>query len=138
MAKNEQPVFTRAPVLAHATVSAANPNLDGSGTIVSVVDGGTEGVEVKQVEVKAEATVTQGKIRLFLSIDAGVTWELWREIDVPPTTPSVSVNSFQATLDLTAAGEVTLRLADTDHVLGASTEQAETFNVFARGGDFAA
>lgn len=138
MAKNEQPIFVRAPVLAIAEVSTANANLDGTGTIATVVDGGTEGVEIKQVEVKAEVATTQGKVRLFLSTDAGVTWELWREIDVPVVNPSASVSSFQATLDLTAAGEIPLRLADTNHVLGAATENAETMNVVARGGSFAA
>lgn len=138
MAKNEQPIFTRAPILAHATISAANTNLDGTGTIVSVVDGGAEGVLIEQISVKAEQTTTQGKVRLFLSVDAGVTWELWREIDVPPVTPSASVNAFQANLDLVGTALGQLKLADTNHVLGAATENAETFNVFARGGSYAA
>lgn len=93
---------------------------------------------IEQISVKAEVTTTQGKIRLFLSEDAGVTWELWREIDVPPVTPSASVNSFQANLDLVNTALGALKLADTNHVLGAATHNAEAFNVFARGGSYAA
>lgn len=138
MAKNFAPIFTKAPVLAIAEVSTANANLDGTGTIASVVDGGQEGVEIRQISVKAEGTTTQGKIRLFLSTDAGVTWELWREIDVPPITPSASINAFQANLDLEGTALGTLKLPDTNAVLGAATHNAETFNVFARGGSYEA
>jgi hypothetical protein len=76
MAKNEVPVFTKSPVIGQAEVSAANPNRDGTGTIVSVVDGLTEGVRIDQIEVKAEATTTAGMVRLFLSFDSGATWNL--------------------------------------------------------------
>lgn len=138
MAKNEQPIFPRAPVLAHATVDTANANLDGTGAVVSLVNGGPEGIEVRQIEVKAEGVTTAGMVRLFLSKDGGTTWELWREISVAAITPSATVQSFYDLLDLTATGEMPLKLADVLDELGAATENAETFNVFARGGSYEA
>jgi hypothetical protein len=139
MSKNTDPVFTKSPVIGIAAISAANPNLDGTGTIVSVVDGLTDGVRIDQIEVKAEATTTLGMIRLFISLDSGGTWDLWREIPVTAITPSGSVESFSAMVDLTTVlNDPPLNLADATVALGASTEQAEVFNVFARGGSYAA
>jgi hypothetical protein len=139
MAKNTEPVFTKSPVLGQAAISAANTNIDGSGTIVAVVDGGVDGIRIDQIEAKAEVATTAGMVRLFLSIDSGTTWELWREIDVAALTPSATVQAFVAALNLSVAlDDPPLLLADATMVLGASTNNAEAFNVFARGGSFTA
>lgn len=139
MAKNTEPVFTKTPVIGQAQISAANPNRDGTGTIVSVVTGLTEGVRIDQIEMKAEATTTAGVIRLFLSFDSGGTWNLWREILVTAITPSGVAASFREVIDLTTIlNDPPLNLADATVELGAATENAEVFNVFARGGSFAA
>ena len=139
MSKNTDPVFTKSPVIAQAEISAANALLDGTGTIVAVVDGLTDGVRIDQVEVKALGTTTLGMVRLFLSLDSGVTWDLWREILVDAITPGGNVEAFSAMIDLTTVlNDPPLSLADATVQLGAATENAETFNVFARGGSFAA
>jgi hypothetical protein len=138
MAKNEQPVFTRTPVLGRAALSLANPNRDGTGTIVSVISGLTDGVRIDQIEVIATATTTAGMIRLFLSQNGGANWFLWREIIVTAIVPSGVVAAFREVIDLSAAlDDPPLNLADTQMVLGAATQNAETFNVFARGGSYA-
>ncbi len=139
MAKNEVPVFTKSPIIGQAEISVANPNRDGTGTIVEVVDGLTEGVRIDQIEVKAEGVTTAGMVRLFLSFDSGATWNLWREIVVTAITPAAAVAAFREVIDLTTnLDDVPLNLADDTVRLGAATENAETFNVFARGGSFAA
>jgi hypothetical protein len=139
MAKNTEPIFTKSPLIGQAAIVVANPNLDGTGTIVEVVNGQTEGVRIDQIEVKAEVTTTSGVVRLFLSFDSGVTWFLWREISVAPIIPSAVLPSFRGVIDLTTTlDDPPLNLQDATVRLGASTERAEAFNVFARGGDFAA
>jgi hypothetical protein len=139
MAKNTEPIFTKSPVIGLAEISAANPNLDGTGTIVEVVDGQTEGVRIDQIEVKATVTTTSGVVRLFLSFDSGVTWVLWREVSVSPVIPSAVLPAFRGVIDLsTTLDDPPLNLLDATVRLGASTERAEAFNVYARGGDFAA
>jgi hypothetical protein len=139
MAKNTEPVFTKSAVLGLAEISAANPNRDGTGTIVEVLDGLTEGVRIDQIEIKAIATTTLGMIRLFLSFDSGVTWVLWREEGVIAAVPSAVLQAFRTVINLTTAlDDPPLNLADATVRLGASTEQAEAFNVYARGGSFAA
>ena len=138
MSKNIDPIFTKTPVIGQAAISAANTNLDGTGTIVAVQDGETEGVRIDQIEVKAEGTTTAGMVRLFLSFDGGTTWELWREISVDAITPDATTKAFRGFIDLTTVlNDPPLNLADTQMVLGAATHNAEAFNVFARGGSFA-
>ncbi len=139
MSKNTDPIFTKAPIVGQAQISAANTNRDGTGTIVTIQDGSTDGVRIDQIEVKAEATTTAGMVRLFISFDSGTTWNLWREIVVTAITPSATVKAFKAVIDLTTTlNDPPLSLPSTAEVLGASTEKAEVFNVFARGGSFAA
>jgi len=139
MSKNTDPIFTKAPVIGQGQISAANTNRDGTGTIVTIQGGETDGVRIDQIEIKAEATTTVGMVRLFISFDTGATWNLWREIAVTAITPSAIVKAFVAKIDLTTTlNDPPLSLAGAAVVLGASTEKAEVFNVFARGGSFAA
>jgi len=130
MAKNENPIFTKAPVIGMAEVSAANPNLDGTGTIVSIVDGGVEGVRLDIFESRAIVATTAGMLRLFLSEDSGSTWELWMEIPVTAITPSDTVEAFSSEVIFTKP----LNLPGLVWELGVATEQAEAQNVFIRGG----
>ena len=139
MSKNTEPVFTKSPVIGQAAISAANANLDGTGTIVEVVDGQTDGVRIDQIEIKADVATTVGMVRLFLSFDSGVTWHLWREVGVAPVTPAAGLQAFSDVINLTTTlDDPPLNLADATVRLGAATENAESFNVFARGGSFAA
>lgn len=130
MAKNENPIFTKAPVIGMAEVSAANANLDGTGTIVSIGDGGVEGVRLDIFEARAIVATTAGMLRLFLSMDSGVTWELWMEIPVLAVTPGAAVEAFEAEVVFTKP----LNLPDSTWELGVATENAEAQNVFIRGG----
>jgi len=139
MAKNEQPVFTRAGVNEHGTISVANANLDGSGTLVTVADGQTEGVRIDQIEIKAIGTTTLGMVRIFLSINGGGNFFLWREIPVAAIIPSGTVEAFSAVIDLTTAlNDPPLVLADTNDIIAFATENAESFECWVRGGAFAA
>ncbi len=139
MSKNTDPVFTKAPVIGLAEIDTANANRDGTGAIVEVVDGQTDGVRIDQIEVKAEGDTAVGMVRLFLSFDSGVTWSLWREVPVADITPSASIETFRAVIDLTTVlNDPPLNLADATVRLGAATEIGDDFQVFARGGSFAA
>lgn len=134
MSKNTQPVFTKAPVVGMGTVTVANANLDGTGTIVEVVDGGADGVRLDLFEAKAIVTTTAGMLRIFLSLDSGVTWELWAEVAVTAATPAAAVPAFATELVFTKP----LNLPDDTWRVGVSTENAEEQNVFFRGGSLSA
>ena len=127
---NTSPIFVVSHVIAQAAISAANTNLDGTGTIVTVATGATDGTRIDQITIKAEVATTAGMVRLF--IDDGGGLELWREEAVSVTTPTATVKSFAVTIDLTS----TPLILPSTYILAASTEKAEAFNVFAFGASF--
>ena len=131
MAANVNPIFTLTPVIGIASISVANTNRDGTGTLGSVVTGGVNGTRITKITVQATVTTTAGMGRLF--IYSGETAYLWREVPVSATTGSDSVAEFVCTLEL--LGERALVLPS-DYILKASTHNAEAFNVIAEGGDY--
>lgn len=128
------PQFTATPVIGIATISAANTNLDGTGTIGTVLTGSTNGTRVHRTTVKAQVSTTAGMVRLYVADNAGTpNVYLWREILVSAITKSATVAAFEYTLSLT--GETALILPN-EYTLRASTEKAEAFNVIAEGGNY--
>jgi len=125
-----KPAFTSTVRNAVGAVSAANTNRDGTGTIVSILTGVAAGTRVFEIDVKAIATTTAGMVRLFLSFDNGSTWKLYDEVLVSAVTPSASVAAFKGSIT-----PPNLLLPNASTILGASTHNAETFNVFVIGGD---
>lgn len=114
-----------------AVISAANTNRDGSGTIVTVCAGVAAGSRVSSISVKATVTTTAGMVRIYKSTDTGTTWRLFREIPVSAITASASVATFFGKLDFED-----LVLSGTSDLIGASTHNAETFNVWPEVMDF--
>jgi len=112
-----------------AQVSTANTNRNGTGTIATVFTAGSSGSRIDDIYIVATGTVTAGVVRLF--INDGTTSYLLQEILVTATTPSTTVQVFNASL-LNQA----LILAN-GYSLRASTNNAETFNILVtRAGDF--
>ena len=115
---------------ASAQVTTANTNRNGTGTIVSVMTGATNGTRIDDIYIVATGTTTAGVVRLFLN--DGTTSYLWQEILVTAITPSTTVQVFSFTL-LNQA----LILASSSWSLRASTNNSETFNILVtRAGDF--
>ncbi len=133
MAANTVPVFVEAPKGAVVQVSTANPNRDGTGTLGTLATGVADGKILEGVRVVATGTTTAGVVRLFLSTDGGATKRLLMEILVSAVTPSASVEVFSAERIFSRP----LILQDAGAIVYASTQNAETFNVFTLGeGDF--
>ena len=76
MAVNNDPVFAKTPKIAQATVAAANTNLDGSGTIVTLLTAGVDGAIVTSLKVWGTVTSTAKRINIWISTDGGTTWKL--------------------------------------------------------------
>lgn len=104
------------------TVSVANPNLDGTGTIVDLATGATNGSRIDGIQIKAEGDVTQGMIRFFLW--NGATYDLFQEHQVPSTDGDAVTPMYQSRLEL-----IRQYLSNADKI-GVSTENAETFNIY--------
>jgi hypothetical protein len=93
--------FAATPRSEVATISTANTNRDGTGTITSVFTAGANGSRVERIEIKANATTTAGMVRLFRKKGAGA-WKLWREYAITAVTPSASAVTFSALDDVIA------------------------------------
>jgi hypothetical protein len=131
MAMNTEAIFTKTGVIGIGQVSAANTNRDGTGTIVDIVTGAADQTRIHKIRIKAVGTTIAGMIRLYIS--DGTNTRLWTEMPVTAVTPSATLQSFEQTIYL--FGEDALVLP-TNYKLRASTEKAETFNIFAEGANF--
>ena len=107
-----------------AIISTANPYLDGSGTVSSIITGGSNGTIIKKITIKAESTTQQGMIRIFLK--ASSSYWLLQEVEVPIVTCSGQDKTFCATLD-------ELFYLKPSYSLYASTEKGDSFVVMAEG-----
>jgi len=124
MASNPQYVGT--PKSPSVTISTANPNRDGSGTLVTLMTAGANGSRVDRVRIAATGTTTAGMIRFF------VDSSLILEVPVLPITPSAAVPAWAA--DVVFENGLVLKAGAT---LKVATHNAETFKVTViNGGDF--
>lgn len=107
-----------------ATLTSANPNLDGSGTLGTVLTAASNGTLIKTITVSSNGDCIQGMIRLF--IYDGSNNRLFMEIPVTATDSSSVNPRFTATIPLNFTLE-------SGHVLKASTENDGSFGVIAEG-----
>lgn len=77
MAKTYEAPFAQTPKHASGVVSAANTNLDGTGTIVELLTAGADGALIKRLEFWGTVTSTAKRCNVFISLDGGTTWKLW-------------------------------------------------------------
>jgi len=115
-------------------VSVANTSRDGTGTIVTVFSAGASGSRIDAIDLKAVGTTTAGMVRLF--IHDGADARLLTEVPVIALTPSGTLPSWEAQLNTNTMTQVLPLVLPTGYSLRAATNNAETFNVIALGGDF--
>ena len=121
------PTYFGTPWCPSGTISAANTNRNGTGTIVSLGLAPAGGGRIDDIIITAQGTTTAGFVRIF-KYD-GTTYRLFDEIAVAAITPSSTVAAWRY-----AAFNLGITLAAGES-LGFSTEKAETFNiVVTRGG----
>lgn len=133
MAVVNTPIFAQAPRHAVATISTANTNRDGSGTIGTIFTAeATDGSTLDRIEIAAIGTTTAGVVRLF--IHNGSAAFLWKEILVGAITPSATVAVFSRKIDCSRPENILYLPAGWS--LRAATHNAESFNVHAWGADF--
>lgn len=122
------PLFlTTADLLGAVQISTANTNRDGTGTITTLVTGGTNGTRVLIATVSAVTLVNDGMIRFFITPSGGSTY-LWHEEPVWSVVPSASSPAFQIVVSF----DTKLLFLGNGDTVGVSTEKAETFNVLDR------
>jgi hypothetical protein len=107
-----------------AQISVANSNLNGTGTLYSIISGASNGTLIKTITIKATASDSIGMIRLYINTN------IIDEIEIPSVTQSAIEKTFSIAFD------VNYNLQNGD-VLMASTQNANTFNIIAEGLDWA-
>lgn len=120
------PIYFTTPVNQISQVSAANTNLDGTGTTVLVASGASGGRKIDRIRVSAIATTVAGNVRFYYSSDGGTTKRLIAELAVTPITVAAGTNAWKDTLYLEG-----LSLPDANAQIYASTHIAATFNILA-------
>lgn len=129
-----QAQYAATPKVGIAAISTANTNRDGSGTIGTVLTAGTNGSRIDAIDIKATGTTTAGMIRLF--VHNGTTAFLLTEVPVLALTPSGTSPAWETQLNTNTMTQVLPLVLPSGFSLRASTNNAETFNVIAVGGDF--
>ena len=99
-------------------VSTANSNLDGTGTLTTLITGANSGTLIRRIIIKAQSSTTQGMIRFFFVANASV-WII-REVEVSAINQASTDQSFIAII------EEPFLLSSTRSIK-VSTEKAETF-----------
>lgn len=127
-AQNTNPTFIGAKKTYVGSISAANTNRDGTGTIVDVVVAGTNGTRVGVCRAQATGTTTAGIIRWYLY--NGSAYKLWWEQSVTAITPSGTVQAWSGEFasSIVTGAELVL---PSGWKLGAAPHNAESFNCFA-------
>lgn len=116
-------------------ISTANTNRDGTGTLGTAFTPGASGGRIDQLDCQAIATTTAGMLRFFLF--DGTNNRLRYELPVAAVTPSGTTPAWRATLSADSiAQELFPIILEAGQELRVSTNNAETFNVHATGGDF--
>ena len=127
------PQFISTARIGATTVSTANSNRDGTGTIATVLTGAATGTRVNEIVLKATGDPADSIVCLFLH--DGTTYSLFDEIDLgDPAAASTTVTGYR-----TSVRYDNLVLPSASWSLRASITVAPTsgvVNVIALGGDF--
>lgn len=107
-------------------IATANSNLNGTGTLGTVLTAGSNGTLIKRVYIKAITDCEMGMIRLFVTDASGSNTSLIREIPVTAVTKASINKAFEADIEM----DYTL---GANCILKASTEVGNTFNIIAEG-----
>ena len=119
MASNAQ--YAATPLSPAVIVNTANPNRNGTGTVVQLLPASPTGCRVDDINIQAQVTTTAGMVRIFAK--RGANYFLLREIPVAAVVPSATERAYS--IQLTNLAWV----FDTTTELYASTEKAEAIAI---------
>jgi hypothetical protein len=109
-------------------ISTADTSRTAPTNVGTVLTAGSSGSRIDEIDVIATGTTTSGVVRLWLY--SGSTYYLFQEVIVSAITPSTSQAVFSSTLTYNNL------MLPSGWSLRATTNNAESFNVQAFGGDF--
>lgn len=132
MAANTSPIFALTPNNGVASVSTANTNRDGTGTIATIFTAGANGSRISEMVVKATGDPADSVVTVFLY--DGSTYHLFDEFDLgDPAAASATVagyRDFRTYRNLNLASGWSVRAAITVALT------AGVIKFFVHGGDY--
>jgi hypothetical protein len=123
--------FANVPRVSGVTISTANTNRDGTGTLGTVITAGTNGTRIDRIRAQAIVTTTAGRVRLFLY--DGSNYYALEELAIAAATVSATVSGAVAEVTF---GDVRPLTLPTGWDIRAGTHNAESITVTAYGADF--
>lgn len=88
------PAFAVTPRIGTGSVSTANTNRDGTGTIVSIITGAASGTRINEVVIQATGDPADSIVTVYLN--DGVSSTLFDEIDIgDPAAASTTVAGYR-------------------------------------------
>ena len=122
------PAFAATPAFGMVQISTANTNRNGTGSLGIVKSAGANGSRVDLIRFCSAGTTTAGVVRIYIS--DGTNHRLVKEIMVTAVTPSTTIEVWNG--EYRSPEPIVIASGDS---IRASTNNAETFNVFAFGAD---
>ena len=127
------PNFTATPRIGLGSVTSANTNRDGTGTIVDIITGAANGTKVNEVVIKSTGRPADSILTLFIN-DGSTNW-LFDEIDLgAPSASTTTATAYRTTVQY-----ANLVLPNASWKLRAAVTVTPTtgaINVIALAGDF--
>jgi hypothetical protein len=111
-----------------ALLQTGNSNLDGTGTVYSVLTAASNGTLIKSITIQARGTTTRGMIRFYIADDELFYTRIIDEVEVPARIQSGTQDCWTITYETNWYLKAGLYLK-------ASTEKTEDFCVIAEGLD---
>lgn len=103
-------------------ISTANSNLDGTGSMGTVLTAANDGTIINSITVKSTGNNSEGMIRLFITKNG--TTSLWQELPVPSNVQSATYPAFQRSVQV----QFSMEAGD---ILKASTQYADDWVIIA-------
>ena len=120
------------PNVSAVTISTANPNRDGSGTIGTGWTAGASGGYIEQICIKATGRTDPGMVRIFFH--NGSAYFLRFEVPVPLVIPDRLTPTFEATLSFPTDNSIGL-IVDNAQTIQFSTDLGQEFDITTHGYD---
>lgn len=90
------PAFASVPRVGATTVATANTERDGTGTVATVITAGSNGTQIREVDLKALGTTAAANVVLF--VYDGTTYTPLTEVAVTAITASTTTQSYSSSV----------------------------------------
>jgi hypothetical protein len=120
------PSFSSTARIATGSVTTANANYDGTGSVITIATGATTGSRIERIRAESQGTSLAGIVRFFLFNDSGTFVHMIDELSVQAISASATVKCWQGNLQY---GNLNFFVLPSNYTIRASTSQTNTFTI---------